>query len=105
MIKLSIIFLFSLVAFFVLPGIFAAIAGVVCFGAFVALVAWVIGSLFSVLGSVLSSLFGAIFSLIAAVALLVVLGVSVPVLLMIAIPLGLLLLCGGLFCTLVCGVV
>ena len=105
MIKLFLILLGSLVAFYILPETLAAIAGVVFIGAFFALLISGLGSLFSAFGSVVSTIFGAILSILAALVVLVVLGVGLPVLLVIAIPVGLLFLCGCMFCTLLCGVV
>ena len=105
MIKLSLILIGSLVAFFVLPGILAAIAGVVFLGASCALVISGLGSLFSAFGSLISTILGVLFSIVATCVILAVLGVGLPVLLILAIPAGLLFLFGSLFCTLVCVVV
>ena len=105
MIKLTLILIGSFIAFFVLPGALAGIAGIVFVAAFFGILFSVIGSLFSALGSVVSTVFGLIFSVISTLVLLVVLGVSIPVILLFAIPVGMFLLLGGLFCTVLCGVV
>ena len=105
MIKLSLILLGSLVAFFILPGILAAIAGFVFIAALFGLVFTGLGYVFSAFGSVVSTVFGALFSVLASLVLLVGLGGSLQVLLMLARPLGMLFLVGCLFCTVVCGVV
>ena len=104
MIKLSLILLGSLLAFLVLPGILAVIAGAVFIGSLFALVFQVMGSLFSAMGSVISTLFGLFFSLVTTLVVLAVLGVSIPILIVGAL-LGTLFLFGCLFCTLVCGIV
>ena len=100
--KLSLILLGSLVAFFALPGILAAVVRFVFIAALFGLVFTGLGYVFSAFGSVVSTVFGAIFSVLATLVLLVVLGVSLPVLLILALPLGMLFLGGCLFCTLVC---
>lgn len=104
MIKLSLILLGSLIAFFVLPGILALVAGAVVIGSLFALVMQVMGSVFSAFGSVISTVFGILFSVVTTIVVLAILGVSLPIL-AVAVVFGMIFLCGCLFCTLVCGIV
>jgi hypothetical protein len=88
----------------VLPGVLAAIAGFVFLGAVIALLVSVLGSILSFLGSIAASVLGGLVSIFATLALVACFVFSFPVLLVILIPIGLLVLIGGLFCTVICGI-
>lgn len=105
MIKLIALIVYAYVAFLVLPGAFAVLARIVLFGGILALFFHGIGSLISFIGSTAVGILGELVTGILTLAALAVVSVSFPILLLALLPLGLLLLMDGLFCTVVCGVV
>jgi|GEM_PF-4590890 hypothetical protein len=104
MIKLIVLIVCAYVALLLIPGTLAVLAGMVLFGAVVALFFSGIGSLISFFGSTALSILGGIFTGIVTLGAVAILAVSFPLLLVVLIPFGLMLLMGGLFCTVVCGI-
>jgi hypothetical protein len=74
-------------------------------GSVIALFVSALGSVLSFVGSTAASIIGGLVSVFVTLALLAVLAMSFPVLLVVLVPIGLMVLIGGLFCTVVCGVV
>ena len=105
MIKLIALVIALTLAVLFLPEILALVAGVVLIGALGALLISGVGFVFSCFGSAAASLVGGLFSVLLALAILAIIGVSIPLLLLILVPIGLMLLLGGLFFTVLCGVV
>lgn len=105
MIKLLTFLLLAAIGFFVLPEVLAVIAGILFFAGFFPLILTGIGSFLSLLGSTLSTLLGVLLTLVSMVAISVIILIGLPVFLAVMIPLGFLILAGGLFYSLLCGII